>query len=355
MLTVLGLVFIGVVSAEHLLQQCNNATVSGRCPTSFQSLHYFCNATTLGQARQLCTDNNLQLAIINDDNSGAALQTQQWCALVEGAVWIESYNGLSGGPCMAQFWPGFAGSLAAGNCTQQELPVLCQEIPRQISTLTSTISKTIWTGASVEYVTVTPTVCKHGKHKSNLPEPKVLLQDAIVENFVPPSRPCANTCSTKNSRFLRLSLEKVPYSMALSACKRHGWQLADFTTGMSEQVAALLEECGGSKGWVRSIEGIDGAACLFVNVTNSAPLGFFGYSPNSCDNNIGPQYPICDIRCSPARTGLGPVQGTTTSFTSVTRTTLLTSVPLSIETVTVTQWPKHDPKNPRCCCRACQL
>lgn len=365
MLAAVMAALVGTATADHLFGQCRNApNNTALCPTTFQGFHMFCNATDLAGARQVCRQNNMQLAVVNDGNSGGALQTQMWCMVNGEAAWIESFNGLSGEPCMVQYFNGFAGTINAGGCTQLQFPVLCQEIPRQVSTLTSVVSKTMWTGVDIHYTTVTPTVCNRRRHhKNNLPEPKVFLQDAIVaadNNFVPPPRPCANTCSVPESRFLRMGQEAVPFSMAAAACKRHGWQLADFTTGMSAQVGALLEKCSPQGlGWVRSNEGVDGAACIFAY--RNGPLsdgqggvqGSFGYSANSCDNVIGPVFPICDIRCQPARTGSGPDQGTTTSFTSVTRTTTWTSVPLSVETVTITQWPKHDPKNPGCCCRSC--
>jgi hypothetical protein len=367
MLTLLLLLTLLHSLNAQFLNECATADRSAKCPVSFGGFHLFCQAATLNQARQICAQNSLQLAVITDANAAAALQTHQRCVPVPAPAWIDSFNGLTG-PCVVQSPEGFASPVLFGGCEERSLFVLCQDIPRSVSTLTSTISKTIYTGIQQVTTTITPSVCptRHHHHR-NLPPKQVLLQEA---NFVPQERPCSNTCQVPDSRYLRIITEPVPFSMAEAACKRHGWNLADYTSGMYPQVLSLLTQCplasDTSYGWVRSADGVDGAACIFVLYGNGVSdsvnpeLGgrglspAFGYSPNFCDNTVGPQYPVCDVRCKPARTGLGPADGTVTSFTAVTRTTVLTSAPLSVQTVTVTQWPRHEPGNTRCCCRSCQ-
>ena len=357
--------------------QCAEANEqTGVCPASFLGFHYVCTPMTLSDARLYCQSMRMQLAVVNDRNAGGASQTQQWCDMGNPQIWIDSYNGLAGSPCMYQVYDGFAYSGSSFECLTVELPFLCQEIPRLTSVLSTTTTRTIYTGVDIVTTTCAPTRSCVDKAADvsyaagQEQQQQVLLQEEAEmalemqemeqqPDFIPAPRPCSNACGVDSSRFLRVVKELVPYNQAAAVCRKHGWKLADLTYGMARQFEDLIVGCGDPTGqtnlWVRSWEGVDGASCVFgtwspaLRESNAGATGGFGYSLSSCNNYVGPLYPLCDIRCQWWPTGTGAALGTSTTFTSQLKRTESTTVAISTETVTVTSFVKQSPSKPRCC------
>lgn len=348
-------------SAVHsnLSGKCVNATVSGICPASFAGYHYLCTAnTTWADAAGQCSKFGWQLAPVTDLDAWAAQQTMQACASSSnGTAWIASFNGLVADPCMVQAFGG-AALAALGEACEASVarPVLCKQVPVETLSLASTRIQTLFTGPAHVTVTVTPSACHHRPYRR--PRKHAMLQEQESSSVTPLTlstifnglaRPCSPVCPF-SARGIRVVQEPVLFAEADAACRKHGWSLADYSSGMAGPVRSLLANCTGPAGlWIRSYNGVDGAACLSV-AEDSVD---YGYSPLYCDRIIGPLYPLCQTSCNPARTGLGPWEGTNTSFTMLSVTTMTTRVPLNTITVTATVWPKHDPHNDSCCCREC--
>lgn len=367
-----SIIFIHIISfciwvaggekVNHVLGGCLRA-VDGVCPTSFDGFAFMCSATNSTLARQVCEERGWQLAQVDDANAGAALQTHRWCAVESSAAWISSFNGLSADPCMIQSLEG--GAIAGQDwrmCAEERFPVLCQRPARSVIQTTSTTTRTIITGAVLSTVTVKPTCRARNPHLKGMNVPK--RGSEVLD------RPCSNACQVLESRYLRVVQQRVPFSQADEVCRKHGWRLADFSSGMDEQVRYLRDACVDygtnsrlelGRLWVRSYNGVDGAACISVNPHTSFNLldsgsGLkvtFGYNPNECDNVYGPLYPLCQLNCDPIHTSLGPITGTLSTFTSLTITTTTIHTAVNTITATVTQWPKHNRRNPDCCCREC--
>lgn len=317
-----------VIANSQNTPLCLNTTLPV-CPYSLGNFFLSCSLLTLPDAIAFCTDRGWQLANVDDYNQSASLQTQSWCVGSNSTAFVNSFNGLSGGPCAVQ--TGLGEAVVNGQCSGVRRYAVCQA-PQQVTKETTiTTTRTVITGPVRVTVTVTP--C----HRSDS-----LLKAALY-------RPCSPVCQDDSIPSLRVVKEAVPFEQADAVCRKHGWRLADYTAGMQEQVAGLSVKCAnGTSVWIRSFNGVDGAMCIYAD---SANLVHFGYNNHACSQHQ--LYPLCNIECKPAPTAHGPITGTLTTFTSATRTTATVRTAANTITDYVTSWPTHNPRDRHCCCREC--
>ena len=334
------------IMAAQKAQQAHSDTPV--CPFSdggFHLLNQSANSTT---AASLCAQYGWRLAALTDLNYEFALNVALQCQFFDGK-WIASFNGLNQDPCMyLDALGGVQASVDPMECVGA-MRVMCQEVPVVVVEETAVTTETATSGTITRYTIVTriPTHRPPCHHKDDI------VKSLPTNNNQQQCQDCDSYVDIPRSN---LKIIKVPTSFekAAAACARHGWTLADVTTGMYKTLrrgrqAAFGEDAYLAALWARSFEGVAGGRCLRVSVWNREMGVTFGLTPGRCKFREQ-VYPLCQCG-GPLPTGYGPHQGSTTTTTTVvtTETIVPTTVPETTTTSTMTVCqqcrPRVDPSS----------
>lgn len=342
MMKIAVLVLIPAILASPFQSQgCANADpTSHLCPITYTGFHMLCSEYPWGEAQQQCYNAGLRPAVLNDQNSLAALAVVQECLLLGGRrVWVDSFNGLPADPCAYVVAEG-AAIFSPGDqlCLNLTLPILCQDIP--VEQVTQYDPSPVTTVSGVTTTTTTTCIQCNCQGKGLLPDGKIC--PACINKSRPTDAPLKASAPQKNCDRrnpsscsdqhhppcldaqgclplcpytvggLHVIQGNVTYNQAERECSKYGWNLADAYAGIHSEVAFMQNVCGSDDQdhnlWIRSYNGVDGAMCLvalkddFANV----PIGY-GLSADYCMEQ--PLYILCQER-SAAITGYGGFDGT---------------------------------------------
>lgn len=324
------------------------------CTFSYGGLHMTCQSYPLASAQEACIRNGWRLAQVTEQNLLWAQSMLAHCAFdgpQYGQAWIGSQNGLVADPCLVFTWNRTV-ALESYHCWEGKRQVLCEEIP--------VISETTSTTTTVSVTSGTTTVHHHTSLFTQSTQP---WEDLVVEKRADSCGPCGSLCTGANPHITTCNCcsnaceftvkglhlvpaEYLPYSEAEAVCCRHGWRLADFTSGMSQLVSQLFyplcaRQFEAMEVWVRSLDGVAGFECLSVLTNNTNGTAFImGHNQQYCNNNYDSdiqRFALCQEEPQAAITGYGPgVQWTTT----VTATDISTTTE-TIPSTTVTRHHTH--------------
>lgn len=357
------LLFLGIGQASELqsfgcpAQKAIAQDDESVCTFSRGGLVMLCTLHPYYNASEACAAHGYRLAQLTETNLMWAQSLLPNCAY-NNRIWIGSLNGLSAEPCLA-----FAGeaSLNFGDysCLEQEQQVMCQEIPLVTETVSTTTTITFSEGTTTVCTTTTDYRRQHHRHTEDMfIEKKCGPNDNCNQCFdsspVTSCNCCSDACAATVAGLHVVFGDFIPYSEAAAVCCKHGWRLADLTSGMSSLIHKyILPTCRNSTTntmatWIRSYEGVDGFQCLELSINEDGLQTIvFGHTDQYCNGEVSAagRYVLCQE--DPALiTGNGPVIGSITTSTVFFNATAYETVPSTTTTVTRTVRCRNDFKRP---------
>jgi hypothetical protein len=118
---------------------------------------------------------------------------------------------------------------------------------------------------------------RNARKPVRIPGPWVMKQREEAEKEMDCPN-CGEVCPFQRADF-RVIQNPVPFQKASDACARHGWLLADLTTGETPDAALLILQCAfpilSGQAWIRSFDGVGGGRCMLVQAPPNAGLQVF--------------------------------------------------------------------------------
>lgn len=335
------------------------------CEFSAGPFHMLCGTFQYHRAEEECQSHGWRLASITEENLLFAQQLFPICSATP-RVWIASLNGLNAEPFL----------MFAGNFTlmgelyswiDEYQQVLCEDIP--VITQTTSLTTTVEQSSGVVCTTTTVTTTKkahhhhrgdgdcdrrfHGNHHQKAAEacgPR--CDQCIGRPTITDCSCCSDACPVSYLGLHVVSGDRMSYADAKAACCRHGWSLADFTSGMAsvirEEFRTSCTQDSSLVLWVRSYEGVAGVNCIQVESGQEATEVRFGHTSEYCDGTTSNLRRFALCQEDPVFfTGVGPAVGALTTTTETIISTSHSVVPESTRTVTKTvTCPAHRPHKP---------
>lgn len=298
------------------------------------------------EAQAACAQFGWQLADVTASNQLWAQSVVKECYGGKSQAWIQSYNGLTGEPCMVANGMGFAGVSECWSSDQSPLilPVLCQE-PQVITT--TKLGLTTWpVTQGVRTVTATTSVwASETRRPHNRPfHPDSDLQDFRLKSGCPVDGGCGRVCPFQYPTLRILMTDHVSYGQADSLCRKHGWRLASLSTGSLDKAFDLFDLCQSNYDnlqsppilWANSYNGVASPTCNLISKSSflfamTAEVCGFVHEESEAWVLCQTEGPSGDAEAS------GPWKAATVTTTVSTSSTVMLVIPSATTTVTVTE------------------